>query len=284
MLKEADAILSAQSPVLLAAISFLLVAFIGAIDYLTGFEISFSLFYLIPVGFGTWYLRRRFGIFICVVSAATWLCVDYSTDHVYSNIAISFWNTFVRLGFFIIVAYLLDRLQCALEVQSSLAQIDGLTGLMNFRAFKQRCDPMLELASRNGHPLTLGYIDLDGFKGINDSLGHRVGDQVLVAVAGVLSNRLRGSDLSARLGGDEFSVLLPDTELAGAEVFFSGLHESLLELASLNHWPIGFSVGVAVFHNSAAGFEEALQCADSLMYKVKNSGKNRIIFEEYGNP
>jgi diguanylate cyclase (GGDEF)-like protein len=284
MLKETDAILSAQSPVLLAAISLLLVGLIGAIDYLTGFEISFSLFYLIPVGFGTWYLRSRFGLFICVVSAATWLCVDYSAGHVYSNIAISFWNTCVRLGFFIIVASLLDRLQSALEVQSSLAQIDGLTGLMNSRAFKQRCESMLELASRNGRPLALGYIDLDGFKGINDSLGHPVGDQVLAAVAAALAKRLRGSDLGARLGGDEFSVLLPDTELAGAEVFFSWLHESLIDLASLNHWPIGFSVGVAVFHKSAADFEEAIHCADALMYKVKNSGKNRIIFEEYGNP
>ncbi|MGA7594196.1 MAG: GGDEF domain-containing protein [Gallionella sp.] len=283
MLKEADAILSAQSPVLLAAISFLLVAAVGTIDYLTGFEISFSVFYLIPVGFGTWYLRNRFGLFICVVSAATWLCVDNATGHMYSNIAISFWNTAVRLGFFIVVAYLLERLQCALEVQSSLAQIDGLTGLLNSRAFKQRCDSMLELASRNGRPVTFGYIDLDGFKGINDSLGHRVGDQVLAAVAAALAKRLRGSDLCARLGGDEFSVLLPDTELAGARIFFTGLHESLHELVTLNHWPVGFSVGVAIFYKPVASFEEAIQCADALMYKVKNSGKNWIIFEEYGN-
>ncbi len=281
MLKETDAVLSSLSPAVLAALSLLLVAFVGAIDYVSGFEISFSVFYLIPVGFGTWYLGKQFGIFICLVSAATWLAVDYASGHVYSRMAILFWNSAVRLAFFLVVSDLLQRLKRALETLSSLAQNDALTGLMNSRAFKQRCNLHFELASRNGQPLAVGYVDLDGFKGINDSLGHRAGDQVLVAVADTMAKRLRGSDLGARLGGDEFSILLPDTELAGAEVFFSGLHESLLELASLNHWPIGFSIGVAVFHKPIAGIDEAIHCADALMYKVKNSGKNRVIFEEY---
>lgn len=283
MLKETDAILSSLSPAILASLSFLLVALVGAIDYVSGLEISFSVFYLIPVGFGTWYLSKQFGIFICFVSAATWLAVDYASGHVYSHIAIPFWNSAVRLGFFIVVSALLERLERALEVLSSLAQNDALTGLMNSRAFKQRCSFQLELAARNGRPLALGYIDLDGFKGINDRLGHLAGDQVLVAVADTLAKRLRGSDLGARLGGDEFSILLPDTELAGAEIFFSGLHERLLELASLNHWPIGFSIGVAVFYEPIAGIDEAIQCADALMYKAKNSGKNGVIFEEYGS-
>lgn len=284
MLKQSDAILSSLSPALLATLSLLLVAFVGTIDYLTGREISFSVFYLIPVGFATWYLRRRFGIFICIVSAATWLGVDHASGHRLSNHAIYFWNAAVRLLFFIIVSYLLERLQLAIENQSSLAQTDALTGLMNSRAFRERCNSQIELASRHHHPLVLGYIDLDGFKGINDRFGHQVGDQVLAAVAGVLSGRLRDSDLCGRLGGDEFSVLLPNTEFAGASILFEELQQSLLELVSLNHWPISFSIGVAVFHNTVTGIDEAIQCADSLMYKVKNSGKNRILFEEFGSP
>lgn len=283
MLRETDEILSAQSPVRLAAFSFLIVAVVGAIDYLTGYELSFSIFYLLPVGFAAWYLRGRFGFVIGLVSAATWLGADYTSGHQYSHLAIPIWNAGVRLGFFIIVAVLLKRFKSALEFQASLAQIDGLTGLMNSRTFKQRCSSLFELASRNGHPLALGFVDLDNFKVVNDRFGHSVGDQVLTAVAATLTKRLRGSDICARLGGDEFSVLLPETDLSGARTFFTGLHESLLELAALNHWPVGFSIGVAVFHSPEASIDEAIQCADALMYRVKSSGKNRVLFEEHGN-
>jgi diguanylate cyclase (GGDEF)-like protein len=153
---------------------------------------------------------------------------------------------------------------------------------MNSRTFKQESSSLFELASRKGRTLSLGYIDLDGFKGVNDRLGHSVGDQVLKAVAATLTTRLRSSDIGARLGGDEFAVLLPETDISGAQTFFTELHDSLLKLANLNHWPIGFSIGVAVFYSPEKSIDDAIQCADALMYKVKNSGKNRILFEEFG--
>ncbi|WP_291994222.1 GGDEF domain-containing protein [Candidatus Accumulibacter sp. ACC003] len=164
-----------------------------------------------------------------------------------------------------------------------LAQEDGLTGLLNARTFRQRCDAIFMLAKRHGRPLALGYLDLDGFKGVNDSFGHAVGDEVLKAVASALSKRLRASDLGSRLGGDEFAVLLPETDLAGARTFFTELHESLVKLAGTNSWPVGFSIGVAVFHHARANPDDALRYADGLMYKVKNSGKNNIFFEEYAS-
>lgn len=202
--------------------------------------------------------------------------------HHYSNPAIPFWNTGVRFGFFVIVAMLLRQMRRSLAIQSSLARTDGLTGLMNARTFKQRCDAIFKLALRNRHSLALGYIDLDGFKSINDTLGHTTGDKVLKAVADTLQKRLRSTDLGARLGGDEFAILLPETDLAGAQAFFTTLHESLLSHAAHNHWPVGFSVGVAIFHAVDASVDEAIRTADALMYRVKNSGKNQILLEEYG--
>lgn len=281
MLRKADEFLSAQPPFRLAVGALLLVALVGATDHATGYELSFSIFYLIPVGFASWYLRARFALIVCVVSAATWLGVDYTSGHQYSNPAIPFWNTGVRLGLFIIIAVLFERLRTALEQQESLAQLDGLTGLINARTFKERCSYLFGLASRNRRPLALGYIDLDGFKGINDKLGHSVGDQVLKAVASTLGRRLRRSDVGARLGGDEFSVLLPDTDYSGAQKFFAGLHASLLKLAADNHWPVGFSIGVALFRTPQPGIDEAIQYADALMYRVKKSGKNTILIEEH---
>lgn len=283
MLKEVDKALSHQTPARLAALSLLIIAVVGSMDHLTGYELGFSIFYLLPVSLASWYMKGHFGLIVCALSAGTWLAIDLASGHNYSNQAIPFWNTAVRCGFFVIVSVLLKQMKQSLELQLSLAQTDGLTGLLNARTFKQKCDSFFKLSLRNKRTLALGYVDLDGFKSVNDSLGHTVGDQVLKAVAETLTKRLRSSDLAARLGGDEFAILLPETDREGAEVFFAGLHENLLELAVHNQWPVGFSAGVAVFRSFESNIDEAIQYADSLMYRVKKSGKNKILVEEYGN-
>lgn len=281
MLEKVDRVLSAQSSLRIGATTFLLIAIVGAADVATGYELAFSIFYTLPVGIGTWYVGKRFGFVICVVSAVTWLAADNAAGHSFSHPTIPLWNASVRLAFFVIIAYLLASLRSALRFRELLAQQDALTDILNARTFKLRCNSIFDLASRHGHPLAIGYLDLDGFKGVNDSLGHSVGDQVLKAVASVLKERLRASDLGGRLGGDEFAILLPETDLAGARTFFDGLREKLVELAALNRWQVGFSIGVAVFVSVSAHPDDALRFADALMYKVKNSGKNNILFEEY---
>jgi len=281
MLKSVDVFLSAQSRVRLAAIALILNVVIGAADYLTGIELSFSIFYLIPVVACAWYAGPRLSVAACIISAATWLLVDFTSGHQYSHPAIPYWNAGVRLGFFGIVAYLLARLREALAIQESLALHDGLTGIMNARSFRQKYDLHAPLAIRHRHSIALGYIDLDGFKGVNDSLGHGAGDRVLKSIAVELASRLRASDAVARLGGDEFAVLLMETDLEGARALFAEMRERLLALAAQHGWPVGFSIGVAVFHAPPETAEEALRHADALMYKVKRAGKNRILFEEH---
>jgi diguanylate cyclase (GGDEF)-like protein len=283
MLVYIDKFFTAQPKSHLAALLILLVFIVGAVDHLTGYEISFSIFYLIPIYIGSWYLTQHLNIFICVVCAVTWFIVDYTSGHQYSHELIPYWNACVRLGIFFVVAILLKKLKGTLEHQVSLAQIDDLTGLMNARTFKQRCSAHFQLASRHPRTLVLGYLDLDDFKSVNDNLGHNVGDEVLRAVGNTLATRLRSYDIGARLGGDEFSILLPDIDSAGAHAFFHRLHNSLLELASSNHWPLGVSVGVAIFHSPPTSLYQAMQIADALMYKVKCSGKNGILFEEFGD-
>jgi diguanylate cyclase (GGDEF)-like protein len=283
MLKTMTDLLSPQSSWRIGLISFFLIAIVGTLDFATGYELSFSIFYTIPVGVASWYAGRRWGLLVSIASAMSWLAADYASGHPYSHPTIPFWNAGVRLGFFVIIAQLLDRLRGALETQELLAQQDGLTGIMNARTFRKRCDATFGLASRHGRPLALGYLDLDGFKGVNDSLGHSVGDQVLIAVASALTKRLRASDFGGRLGGDEFAIVLPETDLAGARTFFTALRESLVDLAAQNHWPVGFSIGVAVFHSPKANLDDAIRHADGLMYRVKNSGKNNILIEEYAS-
>lgn len=282
MLTAVNKFLSNLSPLLLGPILLLLIALIAAIDYVTGFELSFSIFYLIPVVFTAWYFTRGIALLVCIFCAQVWGLVDYISGNEFSNAAIPFWNAGVRGGFFVIVTLLLSRLRVLLAAQESLAQLDGLTGILNTRAFRQHCTFLCDLSYRHRRPLALGYIDLDNFKKINDNLGHSVGDLALKATAEALSKRLRASDICARLGGDEFAVLLPDTDLAGAKKFFNDLHEKLVSFATANGWPIGFSIGVAVFKQHTADADEAIRCADNLMYKIKKSGKNGIQFEEFG--
>lgn len=260
----------------------LLLVSIGICDYMTGYELSFSIFYLLPVSASAWYLNRTAAVIASVFASAIWLLVDFTSGAMYTNQAIPFWNSAVRLGFFLVVALLIVRLRLLIEFQTSLAQKDGLTGIMNARAFWRACESIFNSSHRHGHSLALGYIDLDGFKGINDSLGHGVGDQVLIGVAATLNSRLRTSDIVARLGGDEFSILLPETSMAGAEAFFTELHSSLIDLADNRRWPVGFSIGVAIFHSPDKSPVEALRHADELMYQVKHSGKNSIRFAEFG--
>lgn len=282
ILDNADKFLEEQAPASLAVILILLVVIVGAVDHLTGYEISFSIFYLIPVCIGAWYAKHSISAVICVISALTWLALDYASGNQYSHAAIPFWNATVRFGFFVVVAVLLKRLKGTLDFHASLAQRDSLTSLLNARTFKQRCAVYFLLASRHKRPLALGYLDLDGFKGINDKFGNNVGDEVLRAIGAALITRLRASDIGARLGGDEFGILLPETDYSGAQTFFQQLHNSLLELASVNNWPLGVSIGVAVMYSPPTDPDEAIRMADALMYKVKNSGKNSIMFEEFG--
>jgi diguanylate cyclase (GGDEF)-like protein len=275
-----DRFLRARSTSESAVISLMLVALVGVLDYATGREWSFSVFYLVPVAFATWYSSTSVGYLVCGLSAAVWLIVDYTANNIYSNELIPFWNATVRLGFFVVTAYLVSNLQARLIYEQTMARTDGLTGLLNAQAFKETSARLLELAERHHHETALGYIDLDNFKAVNDSLGHAEGDRVLQAVAYALNAGTRSTDVVARLGGDEFVVLLPETGREDAETMFGRIRQDLTEYALNEGWPVGFSIGVAVYRDVPTTVDEALEAADHLMYHVKATGKNNMVFED----
>lgn len=274
--------LSTQPRWRITVLTLALVGVVAGADFLTGYELSFSIFYLIPIMLSAWFLGYCASLLVCLLSAGIWLVVDAVSGHVYSHPSIPFWNAGVRTGFFVITASLLVRLRAALKAQALLAERDGLTGLCNSRGFLQKAASLTLLAQRENRPLTLAYIDLDGFKGVNDEYGHGVGDRVLRDVAEALASSVRKSDLVGRLGGDEFAVLLPETDMAGAREMLTALHRRLVETARDNGWSIGFSIGVAVFAVAPSSLEEALGVADDLMYRVKRGGKNDVVFEQQG--
>ncbi len=274
--------LQKRSSFQVTAVSLLLTLVLAKIDQATGYELSFSIFYLLPVALAAWYAGLPQGALLSIACAFVWLIVDITSGHHYSQAFIPFWNAAVRFLFFILTAWLLTTIRGQLEKEMSMARLDGLTGLMNSIAFMETAQTVFHIADRFKRPTAIGYIDLDNFKKINDTLGHAEGDKVLKKVAYLLSTSIRKADLAGRLGGDEFVLLLPETAYSGAETLFRNIHEALLKEAEEQGWPIGVSIGVAVFLTVPSSLHEAISSADNLMYRVKKSGKNNILIEEYG--
>ena len=134
------------------------------------------------------------------------------------------------------------------------ASNDGLTGLLNHRAFQQRLHEEYDRARRHGRPAALCMFDLDGFKAVNDTHGHAAGDRVLETVAAAFTAHRRAGDIHARVGGDEFAVIAPDTDAEGALVLAERLRAAataaLAEL-NLSRHPVGGGRGRAVRRDDA---------------------------------
>lgn len=250
---------------------------VGIADYQTGYEISFGIFYLLPVGLASWYCGRKGGVGLAFGSSLVWHVADVASGFPYHNPAIPIWNAFVRLGFFLITALLLCALRERLSTQRQLARIDALTSLSNLRAFVERFAHDLALANRTKNSLTLVYLDLDNFKKINDRYGHSEGNRVLCDVAQMLLEATRRTDTVARLGGDEFALILPATTLAGAEVAVTKFRHVLSQSHVGHVLGITCSIGLVEFRDHLIGANEAIAAADRLMYDAKVSGKNAII-------
>lgn len=163
-----------------------------------------------------------------------------------------------------------------------LAHHDALTGLPNRLVFEDRLSNALERARRNATRVALVFIDLNGFKAINDAHGHAAGDQVLVATAQKLKGALRESDSVARIGGDEFVVILEGLGLNRTlEEEAQGIGEKILgalaEPFNVADSPqrIGASLGIAVFPDHAPSMDRLIHVADLAMYEAKRSGENQ---------
>ena len=155
------------------------------------------------------------------------------------------------------------------------AHHDALTGLANRSLLGELAAEHVALCKREGTRLSLLFIDLDGFKRVNDAHGHGTGDRLLCAVAERLKNTVRGSDVVARLGGDEFAVLLVRADVETAAEVAGKLVDSLSAPYSVppHTLEISASIGVAGYPESGASAEELLKRADEAMYKVKFAGK-----------
>jgi len=274
--------LAGRSKITVWLITALSLIALSLIDYFTGSKISISFFYLLPVSLASWSLGKTPGRIVALVSAVSIEAGQFQGPDAFSG-PLAFWNTAVRLGVFLVVANLISEFRHLLRRQIELSRTDSLTGILNRRAFQEVGDVEIKRMRRYTRPITLAFMDIDGFKAMNDKSGHATGDALLIGVAECLKFQLRGTDLVARLGGDEYGILLPETGAVAAEKVFSRLHDALRRRMAASNWPVTFSIGVVTCTAPPAGMEHLIHLADQLMYVAKGRGKNCIEYALYPN-
>jgi two-component system cell cycle response regulator len=202
-------------------------------------------------------------------------CADNTNDAVMLTSVVA-----RELGGAIKIATLVDESQ-------KLAATDGLTGLMNRRAFTSAMRGELSRCARHNYPIAFALLDVDHFKSVNDKYGHGVGDRVLCAMGELLGQHLRASDLAARWGGEEFVVAFTSTGLDGAHTAAERLRAVIEAVTVLDdageRIPITASIGVAVWKPGEA-LESLISRADESMYASKTSGRNRVTLHGNTSP
>lgn len=162
----------------------------------------------------------------------------------------------------------------------NLAHFDQLTGLPNRASLNDRFEYARSLAQRSGQHLAVMFFDLDNFKSINDTLGHGVGDQLLMQVAKRIKSMLRGEDTVTRFGGDEFILLLHETDETGAAHVAIKLIEQAAHAYQIEQHElvVTHSIGIAIYPNDGNDLDTLLKHADAAMYRVKRAGRNDFRF------
>lgn len=222
-------------------IAVLMVVLIGALDFVTGPGVSLNGLYLLTLCFAAWTLGERPG-YATAASIAIMIiaCNGFGDGRTVAETTLPLWtigwNVFMRLFVNMTVAAVVSGFRHCFDQERLLARRDPLTGLLNKRAFFEDARSRLAHAHRLGHCVVLAYVDLDGFKGVNDRFGHAAGDLVLRGFADGAIGRLRRYDLAGRLGGDEFVFLMTVPAGGSALTVAERIHANLSDC--LSHAPV----------------------------------------------
>ena len=163
---------------------------------------------------------------------------------------------------------------------SDLAHRDPLTGVFNLRVFVEMLQRDLAASGRRSQPLAVIMADLDHFKGVNDTYGHQVGDEVLIQFARRAGDQMRAGDLLARYGGEEFAISAPDTDLDGALQLAERVRAAMDQPVSTSKGMVHTTVSLGVAVRDPDGDETASQLierADQALYRAKEAGRNRVV-------
>lgn len=269
--------LTGLSPPAAVTLNALLVSAVVLTDWLTPRDYNFDPLYFLTVCIAAWSLGPRGGYVVAIVCALVWTLVRLDRLHGMGPIL---WNTSTRLTINLVIAALVGSLRRTHDREHSMARTDGLTGALNKRAFQEAISGMLEIARRTGDVIVVSYVDLDGFKSVNDSYGHAAGDAVLGAFAQAAKQEVGEHGALARVGGDEFVLIqrchVGDDHFADAEA----RHDRLTAALAALPYEVTCSMGVVIARGGMTDQTRLVAFADALLYEVKRAGKNALRIAE----
>ncbi len=242
---------------------------------------AYPFFYIWVAVEAFYFLSRRAAMVHIAIMAALYGVALSQVDQ--DPVALQRWVLTVGVALVsgLLVASMKERIVRLVDRLSGAARTDALTGILNRRAFEERFDEELAAARRAKRPLTVAVGDLDGFKLVNDRLGHQAGDEALRRVTRELSKWKRRNDVNARVGGEEFALLLPGVDEAGGLALADRVRLGIQEVFATDSVPITISFGIAVFPAQGDDAATLMRAADQALYAAKEMGRNRcMVFTE----
>ncbi len=248
---------------------------VGMLDFATGTEIHFLVFYLLPIALGSWYINSNTGIYVAFMCSLVWVVADSLDGRGYSSSWVAGWNFLMRTGAFIIFSLSVSQLRTKFDALSELARRDFLTGLPNGRAFYELTAREMERAF-GLEPLTLAFIDLAGFKWINHRLGYATGDQMICTIAHAIRQNVPRPDLVGRIGGTSFAVLLPKIASNGANEILEQVHTALKDERRKYAQPVTFFISAIACTKTPQSIAELMHQAETQMTRMKGGTKDLL--------
>jgi diguanylate cyclase (GGDEF)-like protein len=254
------------------------------INRLAGPYVSLLALYMVLATFAGWRLGEGPGFLfatLCVASGLIMRRIDIGKASVTLDpLPADLINAFGRLLTIMFAVAVVSGLRAARDMERWRGSIDALTGALNKVAFEENMQLRLREAARHGHAVVLAYVDLDGFKRVNDTFRHAAGDRLLADFAAGALASLRAGDLFARVGGDEFAALLTARDAAEGAGAGEALHHRLCRILRDQGLGVTCSTGAVVMTpDTSTEGSDLLEAADRLMYGVKAEGKNGLRLE-----
>jgi diguanylate cyclase (GGDEF)-like protein len=260
----------------------IMVPAIVLLDSATGRDVTMVLPYLVATCFAAWCLGEGVGATVAILLVFNGAILKYTPlilplDGPVASAGTVMWNTAGRSTALALIAMVVHALRVTLELERWRASTDMLTGALNKQAFHRRMAGTVAAARQRNAALVLAYLDLDGFKGVNDSHGHSAGDRVLTDFSQGVMRSIRQDDVFARIGGDEFLVLLTVPAVDDGDGVAEVLHGRLTEALHATGFAVTCSMGAIVLDSHQVGDGDSfIEMADHLMYEVKKTGKNAL--------
>lgn len=257
-------------------LSTLMLAVVGIADYLSHVELTLSPWYTFPCFLMDWRIGRKSAVAYAVFATVLQLLIGLTGTHDYPNRYYLVTDLILNLAFCIVLIWIIAKLRLALEMELILSRSDFLTRLGNRNSLLEGLENEIKRCNRQGIAMTVTMIDLDGFKHFNEQRGHSVGDLLLLAIAELLGEHFRSTDIIARTGDDEFMLILPTRSYDIIESKLHVLRKDLENLMLVRGWDLTFCMAAIVFVQPTVTGEQAVFEIQKLMQEIKQKGKSEF--------